>query len=159
MEYVSPKHVVAVGALVQNESGEVLLVRTHWRSDTWEMPGGCVEAGEPLDAAVTREVWEETGIVIRPLGVTGVYYNATKQVLVVVFQAEYVSGDIRIQPEEIAEAGYIGLNESNIGDYITRPQQRSRTLDAMKAKVLVPYETWEVNPAYSLLSRLQNGGG
>lgn len=158
MEYVPPKHVVAVGALVRNESGEVLLVRTHWRSDTWEMPGGCVEAGEPLDEAVKREVREETGIVIRPLGVTGVYYNTTKQVLVVVFQAEYVSGEIRIQPEEIAEAGYIKLNESNIGDYITRPQQRSRTLDAMKAKVMVPYETWEVNPAYNLLSRLQQGG-
>lgn len=154
MDNMPPKHLVAVSAMVKNDRGEVLLVRTHWRSDTWEMPGGNVEAGEPLDEAVRREVWEETGIVIRPLGITGVYYNATKHVLVVVFQAEYVSGDIRVQPEEIADATYIELNESNIGDYITRPQQQSRTLDAMKAKAFVPYETWEVNPVYNLVSRL-----
>jgi 8-oxo-dGTP diphosphatase len=154
MENEEPKHFVAVSALVENEKGEVLLLRTHWRSDTWEMPGGNVEAGEPLDIAVRREFLEETGIVIRPIGITGVYYNATKHVLSVVFKAEYVSGEIEIQPEEIKEAKYIELNESNIDHYITRPNQKSRTLDAMKAKNFIPYETWEVSPAFNLLSRL-----
>lgn len=151
-----PKHIVSVAALMRNEKGEVLLLRTHWRSDTWEMPGGNVEPGEPLDEAVRREFFEETGIVIRPTGITGVYYNATKQVLSVVFQAEYVSGDIRIQPEEILEARYIALNERNIDQYITRPQQKSRTLDAIQAEHFIPYETWEVNPSYRLLSRLSD---
>lgn len=154
MEYEQPKHLVSVSAFVKNEKGEVLLLRTHWRSDTWEMPGGNVESGEPLDVAVCREYLEETGIVIRPLGITGVYYNATKHVLSVVFTAEYVSGDIKIQPEEIQEARYIALNESNIDQYITRPNQKSRTLDAMRAMSIIPYETWEVSPAYNLLSRL-----
>ncbi|MDQ1912630.1 NUDIX hydrolase [Paenibacillus sp. GD4] len=152
----NPKHIVSVSALVMNEKNEVLLLRTHWRSDTWEMPGGNVEVGEPLDEAICREFLEDTRIVIRPIGITGVYYNATKHVLAVVFKADYVSGDIKIQPEEIKEARYIELNESNIDKYITRPQQKSRTLDAMKAKCFVPYETWEVNPAYNLLSRLYN---
>jgi 8-oxo-dGTP diphosphatase len=151
-----PKHFVAVSALVMNEKGEVLLLRTHWRSDTWEMPGGNVEVGEPLDEAVRREFLEETGIVIRPIGITGVYYNATKHVLSVVFKAEYVSGDIKIQPEEIKEARYIELAEANIDQYITRPQQRSRTLDAMNSKYFIPYESWEVSPDYNLLSRLYN---
>lgn len=71
MEYGHPKHTISVAALLQNEIGETLLVRTHWRSDTWEMPGGVVEAGEPLDTAVCREFLGETGIVIRPLGITG----------------------------------------------------------------------------------------
>ncbi|WP_409344958.1 NUDIX hydrolase [Paenibacillus sp. MBLB4367] len=156
MEHEQPKHFIAVSALVKNEKDEVLLLRTHWRSDTWEMPGGNVETGEPLDEAVRREFLEETGILIRPLGITGVYYNATRHVLSVVFNAEYISGDIKIQPEEILEARYIQLNESNIDQYITRPQQKSRTLDAMKAKCFVPYETWEVSPQYNLLSRLHN---
>ncbi|GIN84462.1 hypothetical protein J6TS2_08480 [Heyndrickxia sporothermodurans] len=39
----------AVSALVKNEKDEILLLRTHWCSDTWEMPGGNVEVGEPLD--------------------------------------------------------------------------------------------------------------
>ncbi|WP_018759395.1 NUDIX hydrolase [Paenibacillus terrigena] len=154
MEYEQPKHLVSVSAFVKNEKGEVLLLRTHWRSDTWEMPGGNVESGEPLDVAVCREYLEETGIVIQPLGITGVYYNATKHVLSVVFTAEYVSGEIIIQPEEIQEARYIALNESNIDQYITRPNQKSRTLDAMRARAIIPYETWEVSPDYNLLSRL-----
>ncbi|WP_045521173.1 NUDIX hydrolase [Neobacillus niacini] len=156
MKYEPPKQTVSVSALLMNEKDEVLLLRTHWRSDTWEMPGGNVELGEPLDKAVCREFLEETGIVIRPVGITGVYYNATKHVLSVVFKAEYVDGEIKIQPEEIKEARYIALNQSNIDQYITRPQQKSRTLDAMKSKCFIPYETWEVNPAYNLLSRLYN---
>ena len=150
----NPKHIIAVSAFMMNEKAEVLLLRTHWRSDTWEMPGGNVELGEPLDQAVCREFMEETGIVIRPLGITGVYFNATKHVISIVFKAEYVSGELNIQQEEIKEAKFIHLNETNIDEYITRPQQKSRTLDAMKAKSYVPYETWEVNPTYNLLTRL-----
>lgn len=149
-----PKHIISVAALVNNEKGETLLVKTHWRSETWEMPGGNVELGESLDKAVCREVLEETGLVIRPIGITGIYFNATKQVLAVVFKAEYVSGTLQTQPEEIKEAKFVELNESNIAQYITRPQQKTRTLDALQAKSFVPYEAWEMNPSYNLLTRL-----
>ncbi|WP_044747981.1 NUDIX hydrolase [Bacillus alveayuensis] len=148
-----PKHIVAVSAYVTNEKGEVLLVKTHWRSDTWEIPGGQVEEGEPLDQAVCREVLEETGIVIRPIGITGVYYNETSGVLAVVFKAEFVSGEITIQPEEIKEAKFVQLNETNMHEYITRPHFQSRTLDAMKAKYCIPYETWKLRPR-KLIGRL-----
>lgn len=148
-----PKHIIAVSAYVTNEKGEALLVKTHWRSDTWESPGGQVEVGEPLDQAVCREILEETGIVVRPLGITGVYYNATKHILSVVFKALYVSGSLKTQPEEIKEAQFIKLTEDNIGEYITRPHMKSRTLDAMRAVNFIPYETWDVNP-YNLLGRM-----
>jgi 8-oxo-dGTP pyrophosphatase MutT (NUDIX family) len=48
-------------ALVQNERGEVLLVR---RADDgrWAMPGGWVDPGETPEQAVVREVAEETGL-------------------------------------------------------------------------------------------------
>lgn len=149
------KHFVAVSALVKNEDGHVLMVRTHVRSDTWEMPGGFVDAGEPLDAAVCREFLEETGVVIRPLGISGVYYNERLHVMSVVFHAEYVSGEITIQPEEILEAKFIDLHDTNMDEYIKRPHVKSRTLDAMNADRLVPYETWDLNPPrYKLLSRM-----
>jgi len=150
-----PKHMVAVSAIVKNEKGHILMVRTHLRSDTWEIPGGFVEAGEPLDAAVCREFLEETGIVIRPQGVTGVYYNERLQVLSVVFNAEYVSGEIRIQPEEIAEAKFVDMDDTVINDYVTRPHLRSRIRDAINTVHSVPYETWDLNPPnFRLLSRL-----
>ncbi|WP_313897724.1 nucleoside-triphosphatase [Bacillus litorisediminis] len=149
------KHLVAVSALVKNKNGDVLMVRTHLRPDTWEIPGGFVEAGEPLDAAVCRELLEETGIVIRPLGVSGVYYNERFHVLSVVFSAEYVSGELKIQPEEILEAKYIKMDETNIDEYIKRPHLKSRILDALNTVNSVPYETWHLNsPHYKLLARL-----
>lgn len=149
------KHLVAVSAVVKNEEGHILMVRTHLRSDTWEIPGGFVDAGEPLDRAVCREFLEETGIVIQPLGISGVYYNERVHVLSVVFKAKYVSGEITIQPEEIIEAKYLNLNETNIDNYIKRPQLKSRILDALNAEYSIPYETWNLNPPnYTLLSRL-----
>lgn len=60
LEIEHPKHIIAVSAYVLNDKGEALLVKTHWRADTWEPPGGQVEEGKPLDAAVFREVLEET---------------------------------------------------------------------------------------------------
>lgn len=149
------KHFIAVSALVKNEHGHVLMVRTHLRSDTWELPGGFVDAGEPLDIAVCRELLEETGIVVRPLGITGVYYNERLHVLSVVFTAEYVSGEITIQPEEILEAKFVDLDQTNMAEYIQRPNVKSRTQDALNAADPIPYETWDLNhPNCKLLSRL-----
>lgn len=149
-----PKHIIAVSAYVTNQEGQVLLVKTHQRSDTWELPGGQVEEGEPLDQAVCRECREETGINVRPVGITGLYYNTTSHILSLVFHCEYVSGEIKIQPEEIKESQFITLTEVNVHEYITRPHMNSRTLDAMKNKCFVPYETWKVRP-YELISRLE----
>lgn len=149
-----PKHIIAVSAYVTNDKNEVLLVKTHWRSDTWELPGGQVEEGESLSKAIRREFLEETGIAIDPVGVTGIYYNMTKGILSVVFYGKYISGDLKIQPEEIKEACFVEINESNIDQYIVRPHMKSRTLDAIKKQSLIPYETWEINP-YNLLERLE----
>lgn len=149
----TPKHIVAVSAYITNDANEVLLVKVQWRKDTWEMPGGQVELGEALDEAVSREVFEETGLVIEPVGITGVYYNTTKHILSVVFQANYIRGNILIPPEEISEAKFVAITEENIDQYITRPHMKSRTLDAMHAKSIIPYETWEVAP-YRLAGRL-----
>ncbi len=51
-----------VGALIFNEGGEVLMVRTHKWSDLWGIPGGKIEWGETHEAALRREVREETAL-------------------------------------------------------------------------------------------------
>ncbi len=155
--YLPPKHQISVSALIENNKGEVLLVKTHWRSDTWEFPGGNVEEGESLDDAITREVLEETGILIRPIGVTGVYYKETSNLLSVVFRADIIDGQLKIQPEEIMEAMFVRLTVSNIEQYITRPHMKSRSLDAIRSKGLVPYEFWKTKP-FQRISRLDPHG-
>ncbi|MDW4540436.1 NUDIX hydrolase [Bacillus cereus] len=153
MEHKTPKHIVAVAGYLTNGKNEVLLTKVHWRADTWELPGGQVEEGEALDQAVCREIKEETGLTVKPIGISGVYYNTSMHILAVVFKVAYISGEIKIQPEEIQEAKFVELNEKNIDEYITRPHMKSRTLDAMRATHFIPYETWEVQP-YNLIGRL-----
>jgi 8-oxo-dGTP diphosphatase len=83
--YQPPKQIVSVSGLIWNDKREILLVRTFWRGDTWEMPGGQVEFGETLDQALVREIWEETGVDVRLHGVTGVYHNQQLGILNVTF--------------------------------------------------------------------------
>jgi phosphoglycolate phosphatase len=54
--------VVTVGALIINDAGEVLLVRTHKWSNLWGIPGGKVKWGEPAMDALRRELKEETNL-------------------------------------------------------------------------------------------------
>ena len=63
---------VAVSAIVRDEQGRLLLQQ---RSDNgyWCFPGGGVEPGESVTAAVIREVREETGYAIQPGRLIGVY--------------------------------------------------------------------------------------
>lgn len=59
---------MGVGAVVV-DGGRVLLVRrgTEPLKGEWSLPGGLVELGETLTAAVIREVREETGLIVEPL--------------------------------------------------------------------------------------------
>jgi mutator protein MutT len=57
--------IVGVGGVVVDD-GKVLLVRRRYEplKGHWSLPGGMVEIGETLEAALTRELLEETGLVV-----------------------------------------------------------------------------------------------
>jgi 8-oxo-dGTP diphosphatase len=57
---------MAAGALCRDHTGQVLLVKPSYR-DTWDTPGGVVEAEESPHAACRREVEEEISL-DRPVG-------------------------------------------------------------------------------------------
>lgn len=56
------EHLVVAQGIVLGEDGVMLAVRSDLRG--WELSGGTVEPGETPEAAVCREVWEETGLVV-----------------------------------------------------------------------------------------------
>jgi ADP-ribose pyrophosphatase YjhB (NUDIX family) len=56
---------MAASALFRDDEGRVLLVNPVYK-DTWDLPGGAVEAEESPHAACRREVAEELGLNRRP---------------------------------------------------------------------------------------------
>lgn len=151
--YQPPKHIVAVCGYITNQNGEVLLVRNFHRADTMEMPGGQVEEGETLEEAVHREIFEETGVTVQLIGVTGIYQNVTSNVVCIVFKGEYVSGTLTPAEGETSEVVFAPLTKENINEWITRPQFQNRALDAMEP-TYIPYDSFNVRP-YELLTRFE----
>jgi phosphoglycolate phosphatase-like HAD superfamily hydrolase/ADP-ribose pyrophosphatase YjhB (NUDIX family) len=56
--------IATVGALIFNSKNEVLMLHTHKWSDLWGIPGGKIKWGETSEAALRREILEETGLKI-----------------------------------------------------------------------------------------------
>ena len=93
----------AVGGIIRDDRGRVLLQK---RTDTgrWHPPGGAIEPHEHPADAVVREVWEETGLLVEPVRVTGVYggsdfyvtYPNGDQIVVysVMFECRVVGGEM-----------------------------------------------------------------
>jgi len=63
----------AVGAVIQRADGRLLLIKrgNEPGRGLWSLPGGRVEPGETDEAAVAREVAEETGLVVTVGGLAG----------------------------------------------------------------------------------------
>ncbi|TCP21482.1 ADP-ribose pyrophosphatase YjhB (NUDIX family) [Scopulibacillus darangshiensis] len=69
-----PVHIVAAGGFVENNQGEILLVKVR-RDGDWVFPGGQVEVGENLIDGVIREVKEESGIDVIVSHLVGIFSN------------------------------------------------------------------------------------
>lgn len=67
-EYIRslPRKRMSAGTLLRDETGRVLLVEPSYK-DSWDIPGGVCDAGEPPWRTARREQAEEIGI-DRPLG-------------------------------------------------------------------------------------------
>jgi ADP-ribose pyrophosphatase YjhB (NUDIX family) len=77
----------AADAVLFDERNRVLLQR---RADfgVWGLPGGAVEVGETLEAAVRREVKEETGFDVEVVRLIGAYSDPAHTT------TRYPSGDV-----------------------------------------------------------------
>ena len=56
-----------MGALILNEAGEMLLIRTHKWSHRWGIPGGKIKRGETCEEALVREIAEETTLTLKDI--------------------------------------------------------------------------------------------
>ena len=114
-------HLVSVAALVTNEKGEILLVNSPWRG--WEYPGGLIEPGESFEAALKREVREESGVEVEITGFVGICKNVVRNIVNIDFTARYTGGALTTS-EESTEVGWFTLEQAM--EMITFPLTKKR---------------------------------
>jgi 8-oxo-dGTP pyrophosphatase MutT (NUDIX family) len=62
----------SVAAVIQDDAGRLLL-QEKASGEGWSLPAGAIEPGETPEQAICREVREETGLLVEPREIIGVY--------------------------------------------------------------------------------------
>jgi len=106
--YVTPK--VAVGAIVGNDDGELLLIQ---RADSgvWLYPTGWCDVGYSAAEVVVKEVKEETGIDVEPVRLIavldGLRLGFTRVPLYsLLFYCKAIGGELKAHPLECRDVGW-----------------------------------------------------
>lgn len=105
---------VQIGAnTVVEKDGRVLLVRLNYgpRDGHWALPGGLVEADETVEQAAIRETAEESGFTVGLDGLLAMWMRSGFPILVVIYRAHIVAGELRVAPDEASEARFFPREE------------------------------------------------
>ncbi len=99
--YVNPRLVVTT--IPVTERGDVVLLRRGIEPGygSWAQPGGFLEVDETVGEAAIRETLEETGLVVEPGEIIGLYSRLEAAVVVIAFEARIVGGEFRTNPEAL----------------------------------------------------------
>src|SRR5512143_684312 len=111
---------VGSSAVIFDDKREKVLLTKRADNGLWCLPGGKMEPGESIEECCRREVLEETGLIIEPTRLIGVYSNrdqlvvykdgAKVQMLVLSFEARITGGTLGLS-NETTDAQYFGFAE------------------------------------------------
>lgn len=101
IQYVNPR--VVVSTLPVTESGDLVLIRRGIEPGygSWAQPGGFLEIDETAQEGAVRETLEETGLIVEPTEIVGVYSRPQAAVVVIAWEARIVGGQARATPESL----------------------------------------------------------
>lgn len=112
---------------------EFLLVHAHTlRSGIYGLVAGFVEVAENLEEAVQRELMEETGIKVKNIKYFGSQAWPFPTNLMIGFTADYESGEIVLQEEEIADGGW--FSKDNLPQIPSKDSIARQLIDDFLAK-------------------------
>ncbi len=91
--YANPRLVVST--LPVTEDGHVILLRRGIEPayGAWAQPGGFLEIDETAPEGAARETLEETGLIVEPTEVVGIYTRPQAAVVVLAWEARVVGGN------------------------------------------------------------------
>jgi ADP-ribose pyrophosphatase YjhB (NUDIX family) len=101
VSYVNPRLVVST--IPVTDTGEVVLLRRGIEPGRgwWAQPGGFLEIDETVTEAAVRETLEETGLVVEPGEIVGLYSRLEAAVVVLALESRVVGGEARLNPEAL----------------------------------------------------------
>jgi len=95
-----------VGALIHDDDGRVLMIRTHKWSDRWGIPGGKIRRGEASIDALRREVREETALEIDDIrfvlvqdSIDSPEFMRPEHFILLNYAARAIAGEVRLNDE------------------------------------------------------------
>ena len=99
--YVNPRLVVTT--IPVTDGGELVLLRRGIAPGlgSWAQPGGFLEVDETVTEAARRETLEETGLIVEPGEIVGLYTRLEAAVVVLAFEARILGGEPRTSPESL----------------------------------------------------------
>lgn len=99
--YVNPRLVVTT--IPVTDTGEVVLLRRGIEPGRgwWAQPGGFLEIDETVTEAAVRETLEETGLIVEPGEIVGLYSRLEAAVVVLALESRVVGGEARLNPEAL----------------------------------------------------------
>ena len=146
-----PRHVLAVTGFVTAADGRILLVRVAQRG--WEMPGGQVEEGEDLVAALRREIAEESSCMVDVVDLVGVYSRVSAPAMALhLFRCKHVAGDPQPHDLDIREAGWFTVDQAQA--LVSQPVAAARLADALADQAGIVCRTYRHDPYEVLSERL-----
>ena len=101
-----PKLSPAVIVLVSRGNQVLLQRNSHYTSAHWSLVAGFVDPGESLEDALRREVREEASIEIKDIRYISSQTWPFPSNIMIGFRAEYASGELRPDGEEVIESGW-----------------------------------------------------
>lgn len=107
-----PRVQPCVITIITKGDDELLLAKSaHNKSNMYGLIAGFVEVGETLEEAVQREAFEEVGVKLKNIRYMSSQPWPFPSNLMIAFHAEYDSGDIQLQLEEISDAQFFKFDQ------------------------------------------------
>jgi 8-oxo-dGTP diphosphatase len=154
-----PTHIVAVGAIIENDQNEIILINHH--IDGWVFPGGIVENKESLTDGLKGEVYEETGTEIEIQRLIGISTNVSQYPgynnvdvipikLILDFICKHLSGSLKRSSENDST---IWVKKENVLSYIYAPEIKERYRAYLNMDKETNYLVYETKPEYKLINK------
>ena len=131
-------------AIIRNADGDTLFIRRR-DNGQWAPPAGFMEMGETVYDAMSREIYEETGLEVLAATLVSIYsgpelmrtnqYGSKHQYLVFQFRVDDWAGELVTETDETTDAGFFSPGELPEG--FSQWAEAFRDLDEFRGQVIL----------------------